>query len=383
MSKSWPLVALGEVLTHFQEYIDAPEARVYPKLSVKLYGKGVVLDAPVDGTTLKMKRHQLAKSGQVILSEIWGKKGAIGFVPPDGDGALCTSHFFLFNVRNDRLDPKWLQAIFTANYLQEQLDSDAKGTTGYAAVRPKNLLAATIPLPLLAEQRCIVARIEELSAKIDEARWLRRQAVDEVEYLCRSLVFGDVNSVLTPMHELVRPRGHTVNVKADETYHFAGVYCFGRGVFKGQKKSGMDFAYKQLGQLKAGNFVYPKLMAWEGALGVVPQECDGLFVSPEFPIFEVLEDRVLPETLDVYFRTPSVWPLIAGESTGTNVRRRRLNPKDFLAYKIPLPTMQTQLRLRQVMQKIDSLKRIQAETAAELDAMLPSILDKAFRGDLV
>ena len=29
-----------------------------------------------------------------------------------------------------------------------------------------------------------------------------------------------------------------------------------------------------------------------------------------------------------------------------------------------------------------TLKRLQAETAAELDALLPSILDKAFRGEL-
>jgi type I restriction enzyme S subunit len=32
--------------------------------------------------------------------------------------------------------------------------------------------------------------------------------------------------------------------------------------------------------------------------------------------------------------------------------------------------------------KADALKRLQAETAAELDALLPSILDKAFRGEL-
>lgn len=32
--------------------------------------------------------------------------------------------------------------------------------------------------------------------------------------------------------------------------------------------------------------------------------------------------------------------------------------------------------------KVDSMKRLQAETAAELDAMLPSVLDKAFKGDL-
>src|SRR5262245_22678999 len=132
---NWPQVKLGEVLSQSTDYIESPELKVYPKLSVKLYGKGVVLDAPTDGATLKMKRHQIAKSGQVILSEIWGKKGAIGFVPPEGDGALCTSHFFLFDVSTDRIDPRYLLAIFQANYLQDQLEAEAKGTTGYAAIR--------------------------------------------------------------------------------------------------------------------------------------------------------------------------------------------------------------------------------------------------------
>ena len=32
--------------------------------------------------------------------------------------------------------------------------------------------------------------------------------------------------------------------------------------------------------------------------------------------------------------------------------------------------------------EIDRLKALQAQTAAELDALLPSILDKAFKGEL-
>jgi len=128
--------------------------------------------------------------------------------------------------------------------------------------------------------------------------------------------------------------------------------------------------------------MYPKLMAWEGALGIVPPGCDGLVVSTEFPVFEVNEQRVLPETLDVYFRTPSVWPLLAKESTGTNVRRRRLNPADFLDYKLPLSSMYTQQILCRVKKRVDSLKRLQSETATELDALLPAILDKAFKGEL-
>ncbi len=32
--------------------------------------------------------------------------------------------------------------------------------------------------------------------------------------------------------------------------------------------------------------------------------------------------------------------------------------------------------------KVDALKALQAETAAELDALLPAVLDKAFKGEL-
>ena len=37
---------------------------------------------------------------------------------------------------------------------------------------------------------------------------------------------------------------------------------------------------------------------------------------------------------------------------------------------------------QQLQSKLDDLIRLQAETAAELDSLLPSILDKAFREEL-
>jgi hypothetical protein len=52
-------------------------------------------------------------------------------------------------------------------------------------------------------------------------------------------------------------------------------------------------------------------MAWEGAFGIVPSELEGFVVSPEFPVFEVIEERVLPETLDIYFRTPASREIIS------------------------------------------------------------------------
>jgi type I restriction enzyme S subunit len=39
-------------------------------------------------------------------------------------------------------------------------------------------------------------------------------------------------------------------------------------------------------------------------------------------------------------------------------------------------------RIAEVQAKVDALKRLQTETATELDALLPSILDRAFKGEL-
>jgi hypothetical protein len=37
---------------------------------------------------------------------------------------------------------------------------------------------------------------------------------------------------------------------------------------------------------------------------------------------------------------------------------------------------------RRIAADLDALKRLQAETAAELDALLPAILNRAFKGEL-
>jgi len=250
------------------------------------------------------------------------------------------------------------------------------------SVSPEQFLSLEIPLPPLTEQRRIVGLIETLASKMDEARSLRHQAVEEAEALLRSILASDTSSESTAMRDLVRLRCLDVPVRPEENYQFAGVYSFGRGVFRAHLRSGLDFAYSRLTRLRVGDFVYPKLMAWEGALGVVPPECDGCVVSPEFPVFEVDQTRIFPEVLDIHFKTPSVWPEISGASSGTNVRRRRLNPNDFLAYRMPVPSRRMQEFVRSVGARLDALKQLQAGTVAELDALLPAVLDLAFKGEL-
>jgi len=60
--------------------------------------------------------------------------------------------------------------------------------------------------------------------------------------------------------------------------------------------------------------------------------------------------------------------------------------KGIRALPIPAAPIQEQrcivAELDALQAEVDALKRHQAETAAELDALLPAILDRAFRGEL-
>ncbi|MBI4536629.1 MAG: restriction endonuclease subunit S [candidate division NC10 bacterium] len=354
----------------------------YRQIGVKLWGEGAYEREPIDGGATKYIQLFRVAAGDVIVNKIWARNGSMAVVPDSLAGCFGSGEFPMFAPIRSHLEPRWFHWLTKTRGLWAQCDEKSQGTSGKNRIRPERFLEIEIPLPPLAEQRRIVTRIEELAARIEEARTLRQQAVEEGEAVCRAMITQDQDSRLTPVRELVRLRPTDVTVSPSEKYQFAGVYCFGRGVFRAEAKTGMDFAYPRLTRLKAGNFIYPKLMAWEGALAVAPPECDGCVVSTEFPVFEVLDDKVLPEVLDTYFRTPSVWPDLAGTSTGTNVRRRRLNPEDFLNYQMPLPSRPTQEKLRIVRERVDALKRLQAETTAKLDALLPSILDRAFAGAL-
>jgi type I restriction enzyme S subunit len=379
MKQAWPIVKLGEVLTPVQRAVEPVAGTMYRQLGVRLWGEGTYEREPVDGAQTTYSYLFRAETDDVIVNKIWARNGSVALVQESQAGCYGSTEFPMFAPNQIRLVPRWIHWLTKTRDFWVQCDEKSKGTSGKNRIKPSQFLNVEIPLPSVAEQRRIVARIDELAAHIQEAHILRQQSVEESNALCRSILASDMDAKPTPMRDLVKLLPPDVCVQANETYPFAGVYCFGRGVFKAHDKSGMDFAYPRLTRLKTGNFVYPKLMAWEGAFGVVPPECDGCVVSTEFPVFEVIEDRVLPEVLDTYFRTPSVWPAIAGASTGTNVRRRRLNPSDFLDYRIPLPSMAVQLKLRAVRAQVDALKRLQSETTAELDALMPSILDRAFK----
>lgn len=382
MSMALPRVRLWEAVEPVSRSILPSPGETYRQLGVSLWGKGAYEREPVDGGLTKYRQLFRAEQGDIVVNKIWARNGSVAVVDNNLAGCHGSNEFPMFAPIKGRLDPRWMHWVTKTKDFWAQCDQKSQGTSGQNRIKPERFLDIEIPLPSLDEQRRIVTRIEELAEKVEEAQNLRRNLQNEILVLPRALLSHQPSHRRIRVGEFASLRPPDVKVDPLEEYHFAGVYSFGRGVFQGQRKLGSEFAYPKLTRLQAGNFVYPKLMAWEGALGIVPPECDGLVVSTEFPVFEIDNKVMLPEVVDTYFRSPEVWPGLSGQSGGTNVRRRRLNPNDFLNLQVPWPDYATQAAIKQCVSRVSAIRALQAKTAAELDAMLPAILDKAFRGEL-
>lgn len=259
-------------------------------------------------------------------------------------------------------------------------DEKAQGTSGKNRIKPGQFLSIHIPLPPIADQHALVALLDTLAEKARQVEAHLDAIEREAEHLVRTYIFRPPGEVPTkrPMFKLVSQRAPDVTVDETNTYRFAGVYSFGRGVFRSVIKNGSEFAYKRLSTVRAYDFIFPKLMAWEGALGVVPPDFDGMVVSPEFPVFSINKAEILPEILDIYFRTPEIWPQLAELSGGTNVRRRRLQPTSFLQYEMPVPSMSTQHKIRNLYRHTISLKARHAAIRQANAALLPATLERVF-----
>ncbi len=289
----------------------------------------------------------------------------------------------------ERLDADYLQLIFRANYLEDQLGAGAKGTTGYAAVRPAHLLSAKIPLPPLADQRRIAARVETLAARIGEAKQLRDAAADEIDRLLISMTHRlDISESeklsagwrSVTLAEVVRASGDPQSVGPDQTYPNFGIYSFARGLFPKPPIDGLSTRAKTLFRVKAGQFIYSRLFAFEGAYGIVTDEFDGHFTSNEYPTFDCDTAMIRPEFLASYFKAKHVWEEVARGSKGLGDRRQRVHPEQVLNHRLLLPPLDWQIRIAKTYAHRPRLATLQAETAKELDALLPAVLDRAFAG---
>lgn len=369
------MVALGEVAPLVRRPIAVVADETYGEIGIRSHGKGVFHKPFVQGYELGEKRIFRIEAGDLLFNIIFAWEGAVAVASSD-DADKVGSHRFLTCVCDaKRADARFLNLFFRTEAGLRQLRAASPGGAGRNRTLSLNGLAQLrVPLPTLAEQRRIVNRLDGAADRIAKRAAAAKKVEVELGAMLQVAFRRLAGHRRVRLSEVMILRPTDTAVMPDEIYQFAGVYSFGRGVFRSTAKRGSETAYQRLTRLRQGNFVYPKLMAWEGALGIVPPICDGCFVSPEFPVFEIDQDAVLPELLELHFRDRANWP----KSTGTNVRRKRVHPEEFLRLEMPLPPLKQQETLAEACRKAALALAAQRDAAEELDKLLPALLHEAF-----
>jgi len=382
MSAAWPIVALGDVLRRSEHIIPlAPEA-TYKEVTVRINGKGVVERRQVQGVEIAADRRYQVKSGQFIISRIDARHGASGLIPDDLDGAVVTNDFPLFDVAKDRLDPAFLGWMSKTASFVELCKRASEGTTNRVRLSEDRFKALNIPLPPLDEQRRIVARIEDLSAKVREAQILRALSDQATVEFVAATHTALATSKPEPLSNFIELDEDATPIEIGIPYPQAGVRGFGGGLFAKPPVHGGETTYRAFNRLYQGALVMSQVKGWEGAIAVTPKELEGYFVSPEYRTFRCKADRCLPEYLAALVPTEFFWGRLKDATRGVGARRERTRPEQFLQLEFSMPSLKDQKCAAATFAVINAAQRLQRETVAGMDAMLPAILDMAFKGEL-
>lgn len=113
---------------------------------------------------------------------IVGRKGSAGevFLMEEPCWPSDTTFYLVWKVE---VIPRWIAA-----WLQFKKPSPEGTTATLPSLRREDLEAHLVPLPPLPEQRRIVARIEELVGRVQEARRLREGAKQDAERLWQAVL---------------------------------------------------------------------------------------------------------------------------------------------------------------------------------------------------
>lgn len=289
--------------------------------------------------------------------------------------------------------PEWLQLFVRNREFREEAKKNMHGAAGQQRVPVDFLREATIPLPPVAEQRRIAARIEELTRRVEEARKLRREAMEKVkglfqielerifqpieiddwaEYDARK-VFDIVKGQVDPREE---PYASMPHVAPD-------VMEIGTGrLFSDKIKTAKELELKSGKYLfDASHVLYCKIRP--NLRKVALPDFEGTCSADMYPLIPNTE-VVTREFLALVLLSPP-FTTYAVENSDRNAMPKVNRPTMF-GYRVKLPEKPEQeeivSRLRAMQEKAEEITKLQNDVDEDLSKFQSALLAKAFRGEL-
>lgn len=175
--ENWVWVRLGEVNKYISKSVNPVSE---PDKIFELYSVPSMVDnypEIIAGSDIGSSKQSVCKK-DVLLCKINPRINRVWKVSQFTDNELIASSEWII-IRNNHIDANYLMYCFQSKYFREFMLSNVSGVGGsLMRAQPKYVQTYPIPLPPLSEQQRIVERIEELFAKLDEAKERLQEVVD-------------------------------------------------------------------------------------------------------------------------------------------------------------------------------------------------------------
>ncbi|HPD30172.1 MAG TPA: restriction endonuclease subunit S [Phycisphaerae bacterium] len=326
-----------------------------------------------------------------MYNRLFAWKGSFALAPNDSHGCYVSNEFPCFQVNPDRLDGMFLWRYLSQEPVwTEALGLSTGGTpTSRNRLKEEKLLQMTIPLPPLSEQRRIVAKIDQLAAKIEEARELRSTLEDEGDVLVRAETHRlfhveqdrpPVGWSMAAVGDLGPKGAETVQTgpfgaqlhKSDFVPEGRPVLAIGNVQWGYLDTRTIDHVTEakaaELARyiLADGDVLFTR-SGTVGRSAVVPADADGWLMTGHILRIRLNRTRCEPQFLFHGFRgSRDMQEQVEGSIPGAT--RAGFNTALLSGVRLPLPPIPEQRRIVEYLDglqaKVDRLKELQAATAA-------------------
>lgn len=406
--ENWVWVRLGEVNKYVSKSVNPISE---PDKIFELYSvPSMADDYPeiIAGSDIGSSKQSVCKE-DVLLCKINPRINRVWKVSQFTDNELIASSEWII-IRNNHINANYLMYCFQSKYFREFMLSNVSGVGGsLMRAQPKYVQTYPIPLPPLSEQQRIVERIEELLAKLDEAKERLQEVADSFAVRKAAILHKAFTGELTKQWRLENGVSDeswedkllgdvcTVNPKKidaknlDDNLEVSFVPMAAVSDVLGEI---VNHEVKNLQDVRTGftNFskgdvIFAKITPCmeNGKSAIVgPLVNDIGYGSTEFYVLRCKEEL---NNKYLYHMVRNTTFRAEAKAVMTGVVGQQRVPKTFLQeYQLLLPTLSEQ---HEIVRLIDDLlarerKAQQAteQALASIDLMKKSILARAFRGEL-
>jgi type I restriction enzyme S subunit len=398
---SIPSVPLGEVAKPIQRPVDVVPGTAYRTLGVKWWGAGAYERDTIDGGQTAAGTLYEVQQDDLIINKIWVRHGSVAIVGPEVQGCTGSNEFPTFALDRQKVLPRWVHWYTKTRDLWQKCDALSQGTSGKNRIRPERFLTVAIPLPPLPEQQRIVAKVEELAAKVEEGKGLR-QSSDQQRCLlpanASATIFGNLRCPVLPLADVLKEDSRNgLGTRPSDSPPGVPILRISAGTARADgvvEESDYKFMELSDSDLKTYSLRPGDLLAcrfngnlhFVGRFALYSGYSGQQQVYPDKLIrFRVDDGRVVPEFVR-YAMNGRTCRAVIESHCATTAGNIGISATSLKTIPFPVPPLPEQRRivayLDDLQAKVDSLKALQAQTHAELDALLPSILDRAFKGEL-